>query len=74
MSVIVVPVRHEVDCIVQAGVRYCENTPPDNKTFGIGVVIITFWILGILWLVFEKENYWGALLLFLLPFILMIIL
>lgn len=58
---VVIPVRHEVECIIQDGKRYCEKELP-TKVEGVALLIVILWILLIAYLVnqhFEKR-WWGG--------------
>lgn len=73
MYPMIITQTRKVDCIVQAGVRYCENNPANPKEVGIVGMIGIIWLV-ILVVIFRKaiENdglYWLLLLGYvLLPF------
>lgn len=79
MYPMIITQTRKVDCIIQAGVRYCEDNPVNLKEWGIGMTILIIWLTILILLVIKAvENeglYW--LLLFgyvLLPFVILALL
>lgn len=79
MSIVIAPVQHTryVNCIIQDGVRYCENQPADPQVFGRAGVIVILWVLGFAWCLNEwvekDRSVWLPVTYFLLPFLLLAI-
>lgn len=48
MATIIVPVRQEIACIVQDGVRYCESQSGSASDMGLFLIFITLWTAGFL--------------------------
>ena len=62
---IIMPIQHtkEITCIMQDGVRYCENNPltkEQNGIMALGIVALMLWFMFWFWLSFKIEDRWGV--------------
>lgn len=73
---IIVPVYNPprtINCIVQDGIRYCENQPitqEDEKMIGGTVLLFVVWILVFIYLIIEQyDKTWMTILWICVPFV-----
>lgn len=78
-ATIIIPhqTTREVNCIIQDGVRYCENQPLTKegaRGASIVIVVMVLWMLLIGWVAMGLDKPLLAILIFLAPFLLTIFL